>query len=82
MEQQQHTDVEHPLTEARIACPTCTRLLRVPAAGAAGRPRFFPFCSERCKLVDLNAWLDADYRIPVRPDEESEDALSRGEASS
>jgi len=56
--------------------------LRVPTAGAASRPRFFPFCSERCKLVDLNAWLDADYRIPARPDEESEDAMSSGEASS
>jgi uncharacterized protein len=24
---------------------------------------YFPFCSERCKLVDLGAWLDGDYRI-------------------
>ena len=23
----------------------------------------FPFCSERCKLVDLGAWLDETYRI-------------------
>jgi endogenous inhibitor of DNA gyrase (YacG/DUF329 family) len=25
---------------------------------------YFPFCSERCRLVDLGAWLDGDYRIP------------------
>lgn len=23
----------------------------------------FPFCSERCKLIDLGAWLDEEYRI-------------------
>ncbi|UCF17394.1 MAG: DNA gyrase inhibitor YacG, partial [Phycisphaerales bacterium] len=25
--------------------------------------KFFPFCCERCKLLDLGAWLNADYRI-------------------
>lgn len=25
--------------------------------------KYFPFCSERCKLVDLGAWLDCGYRI-------------------
>ena len=34
----------------------------------------FPFCSERCKLLDLGKWLEGDYRIPVKPDE-SEDEL-------
>jgi endogenous inhibitor of DNA gyrase (YacG/DUF329 family) len=24
---------------------------------------YFPFCSERCRLVDLGAWLDGNYRI-------------------
>lgn len=30
----------------------------------------FPFCSERCKLIDLGAWLDEEYRIeePVSPE--------------
>ncbi|ABQ26480.1 protein of unknown function DUF329 [Geotalea uraniireducens Rf4] len=23
-----------------------------------------PFCSERCKLIDLGAWVTEDYRIP------------------
>ena len=26
-----------------------------------------PFCSERCKLVDLAAWADERYRIPGEP---------------
>lgn len=26
-------------------------------------PPNFPFCSERCKLIDLNKWLNEDYKI-------------------
>jgi|SaaInlStandDraft_2_1057019.scaffolds.fasta_scaffold648380_1 uncharacterized protein len=29
---------------------------------------YFPFCSERCKLVDLGAWLGGEYKIPNKPD--------------
>ncbi|RMH06343.1 MAG: DNA gyrase inhibitor YacG [Nitrospirae bacterium] len=25
---------------------------------------FRPFCSERCQLLDLGAWLDERYRVP------------------
>jgi len=27
--------------------------------------RWFPFCSERCKLVDLGQWIGEQYRIPA-----------------
>jgi len=57
----------------RFVCPTCKRPIKV-AEDAAGLPQFFPFCSERCRLIDLGAWLDAEYRIPARPDEESEES--------
>ncbi|HYH40417.1 MAG TPA: DNA gyrase inhibitor YacG, partial [Burkholderiales bacterium] len=33
---------------------------------------FRPFCSERCKMVDLGAWATESYRIPV---EEENDTL-------
>ena len=39
-----------------IPCPTC----RKPAAVAA---EDFPFCSERCRLLDLGKWANGDYRI-------------------
>jgi len=26
--------------------------------------RSFPFCSDRCRLLDLGKWLGEDYRIP------------------
>ena len=31
-----------------------------------------PFCSQRCKDVDLGRWLRGDYRIPAEPDATAE----------
>ena len=44
-------------------CPTCREAL------PATRPPAFPFCSERCRMIDLGRWLDEDYRIPDRDDD-------------
>lgn len=47
-------------------CPTCRKTV-VLAIDAPHRP----FCSPRCKLVDLGRWLDEEYRIsrPLDPDD-------------
>ena len=42
-----------------IACPQCRR----PTAWEDNP--FRPFCSERCRLLDLGAWADESYRIPA-----------------
>jgi endogenous inhibitor of DNA gyrase (YacG/DUF329 family) len=42
----------------RVRCPNCHR--ETSWSGNAYRP----FCSERCKLLDLAAWADERYRIP------------------
>ncbi len=34
---------------------------------------FFPFCSQRCKLVDLNAWLQSQYIISTPIEEDKDD---------
>ena len=49
-------------------CPSC----RGPAAERGQNPTF-PFCSERCRLIDLGNWLGESYRIPTAesPDEHS-----------
>ena len=39
---------------------------------------FRPFCSERCKLIDLGAWASEAYRVPVQ---ESQDPLSEPPAA-
>ena len=36
-----------------------------------------PFCSERCKLIDLGAWANEDYRLPTQDSPQSE--ISRQE---
>jgi endogenous inhibitor of DNA gyrase (YacG/DUF329 family) len=30
----------------------------------------FPFCSERCKTIDLGRWLNESYRLPVEEEED------------
>jgi hypothetical protein len=45
----------------------------------AGDNPFRPFCSQRCKLIDLGAWLGQDYRIPAQPAGPGGDAWSRPE---
>ena len=31
-----------------------------------------PFCSERCRLIDLGRWLDEDYGMSIDPEDEGE----------
>ena len=47
-----------------FACPTCKAPVQ---KGAPGLSKLFPFCSERCHLVDLGRWLGEEYRIPGEP---------------
>jgi endogenous inhibitor of DNA gyrase (YacG/DUF329 family) len=32
-----------------------------------------PFCSERCRLVDLGRWLDESYGVPAAPAEDEDE---------
>jgi endogenous inhibitor of DNA gyrase (YacG/DUF329 family) len=48
-------------------CPICRKELPVLDADAAYRP----FCSQRCKSIDLGSWLEGKYRIS-RPVEEED----------
>ncbi|WP_242396202.1 DNA gyrase inhibitor YacG [Anaeromyxobacter oryzisoli] len=44
---------------APTPCPLCGRpALRSP------ENRSHPFCSDRCRLIDLGNWLGESYRIP------------------
>jgi endogenous inhibitor of DNA gyrase (YacG/DUF329 family) len=45
-------------------CPVC----RKPVSWETATAR--PFCSERCRTMDLGAWSAEDYRIPEAPDQE------------
>jgi endogenous inhibitor of DNA gyrase (YacG/DUF329 family) len=55
-----------------VACPTCAKAVEwIP------ENRFRPFCSERCKQIDLGAWAEEKYTIPgAAPNETQDDPLA------
>lgn len=44
----------------RVVCPACGG----PSVYAPENP-FRPFCSERCKTIDLGAWASEQFRVPA-----------------
>ncbi len=44
-------------------CPQCGK-----ATDLTPDNPFRPFCSERCKLIDLGAWAAESYRVPTNQD--------------
>ncbi len=53
-------------TPARVPrpCPNCGKMSVADS---------YPFCSKRCRMVDLNRWLTGAYAIPVVDSGEDED---------
>jgi len=52
-----------------MKCPICKKEV-------APEGKFHPFCSERCKIIDLANWATEKYVVstPVQPDESGESA--------
>jgi len=48
-------------------CPICGKEVTPRSANKA-----FPFCTARCKSIDLGKWLNEEYRVPATPDEAGE----------
>jgi len=42
----------------KVSCPTCDK-----AVVWAEESEYRPFCSERCKLIDLGDWADENHKI-------------------
>ncbi len=55
-------------------CPGCRRELEWDRSNP-----FRPFCSERCRLIDLGAWLKEEHAIPGDPQQtpEADDDATR-----
>lgn len=53
-----------------VPCPHCGK-----AVAWQSNSRFRPFCSKRCKLIDLGAWADETHRIPGDPQTSPENAF-------
>jgi endogenous inhibitor of DNA gyrase (YacG/DUF329 family) len=65
----------------KITCPLCKKIVE---ASISFETR--PFCSPRCKKIDLANWLEGNYRLPrellpedlaVLSDDEREEVLAR-----
>ena len=51
-------------------CPICKKVVEPISPKRTEDTSFFPFCSQRCKLIDLGAWLDADYKVISKSSED------------
>jgi endogenous inhibitor of DNA gyrase (YacG/DUF329 family) len=51
-----------------VTCPNCKKQSEYSINNA-----FRPFCSERCKMIDLGDWANENYKIPVNPSHKEPD---------
>lgn len=58
------------MTTTALRCPSC----RKPVAPRGANPTF-PFCSPRCRMIDLGKWLGEVYRVPTHSADEQEDEV-------
>lgn len=49
-------------TPRTVKCPTCGKTVVWTIEN-----HYRPFCSERCKQIDLGAWASEEYRVPTTP---------------
>jgi len=54
-----------------VKCPTCKRSVNWNETSA-----YRPFCSKRCRLVDLGAWFNEEHAIPGEPALDGDDPQS------
>ena len=51
-----------------VTCPQCGKEHQWEAGN-----RFRPFCSERCKMIDLGKWANEEYRVAQRASEDEQE---------
>ena len=54
----------------KVDCPTCGK-----AVEWSKESSFRPFCSDRCRLIDLGGWADESYSIPTNEGPDQLDTL-------
>jgi endogenous inhibitor of DNA gyrase (YacG/DUF329 family) len=53
-----------------VHCPICKRKI-----DPSRENRFRPFCSERCRMVDLGGWVSESYRLPAEDSDDGQTPL-------
>jgi len=59
-----------------VSCPQCG--IAVPWTSES---RYRPFCSQRCKMIDLGAWASEAYRVPAAEKDEDDASNDGGDRS-
>jgi endogenous inhibitor of DNA gyrase (YacG/DUF329 family) len=54
-----------------MRCPVCQREFDKSASPA------LPFCSERCRTIDLGRWLGESYSLPTVPEPDADELLDQ-----
>ncbi|MCI0334301.1 MAG: DNA gyrase inhibitor YacG [Planctomycetes bacterium] len=68
--------IRNPQSEIPMRCLICNREFEKSTSPA------LPFCSERCRTIDLGRWLGETYGFPVAPDPEADELPDEGDLSS
>ena len=61
------SQVAEQMTSREFPCPRCKKPVQW-----TNNP-FRPFCSERCKMIDLGAWANEDYRVATNESQQQDD---------
>lgn len=70
-----HNQAMADTEEARqFRCPICGKQFSARQSSA------LPFCSERCRTIDLYRWLKEEYTLPLPPRLDEEDEAPREDA--
>jgi len=58
-----------------VNCPTCGKQIEWSES------EYRPFCTEKCKLLDLGEWIEEGYRLPDESSQLSEEDMQKIESS-
>ena len=58
-----------PAKPVVVSCPTCGAVVAWTAEN-----RWKPFCSDRCRLIDLGQWATEKYRVPAEEQEPEDES--------
>ena len=56
-----------------VNCPQCGKMVAWDKINP-----YRPFCSERCKTIDLGAWASESYRVPVVENKDNPESDEHG----
>lgn len=57
----------------KVECPQCHKVIVWEQSPTR------PFCSDRCRLIDLGQWADEKYAVPLEHDQNSESVVPDGD---